>query len=110
MRKIIVLVLLCMFFMTPVFADNQESNYPYPVDEIPPGMEVIAGGEDGGYQIIVPKGSKIKKVGAQIIVEGTKEYVARVIDELRMQLEEVQDELKALKDEIRQLKSNQPEK
>lgn len=78
-------------FCAVVAALAQNNNAP----QVPEGMEVIQIGGSG--QLIVPKGAKTRKVGAQIIVEGTKEYMSRRFEEMEerfAKIEEAQDELK----------------
>ena len=53
--------------------------------DIPPWMEDIEDSSRGSY--LVPKGSKRKAVGSQIIVEPPSEYVARRIYEIEKRLE-----------------------
>lgn len=57
-----------------------QDNTPTP-KEIPVGMEEMRLGS--GATLIVPKGAKIREVGSQVIVEGTKEYMSRKFYELK---------------------------
>lgn len=76
--------------------------------KIPEGMEAIQIG--GSAKLIVPKGAKTRKVGAQIIVEGTKEYMARRFAELDKRITELEKREELLKKEIDALKKTTPNK
>ena len=89
------------------FYEGQEIS---PRMEIPPGMEEIQIG--GSAKLIVPKGAKTKKVGAQVIVEGSKEYMSRRFLEMEEKFnamekrqEELEKEIKALKSSLEEIKS-----
>jgi hypothetical protein len=71
--------------------------------EVPEGMEAIPIG-GGGSTLIVPKGAKTTKVGAQIIVEGTKEYMARMVEEMGARLDAMEKKQEELLNEIETLK------
>ena len=94
-QKIYLVILALLFWGGIAFAQTEKR-------EIPEGMEEIQIG--GSAKIIVPKGAKTRKVGAQIIVEGTKEYVARRFYELEVQLEEMKQKQIELEAEIKTLK------
>ena len=79
----------------------------YSPQDVPEGMEVVA--VTGGYKLIVPKGSKLRKVGAQIIVEGQKEYMSRHFEEMRKRFDEVTATIEELKEEIKVIKGEKPE-
>ncbi len=70
--------------------------------QIPEGMEAVQIG--GSAQLIVPKGAKTRKVGAQIIVEGTKEYMARQFSEMENRLTDLEKRLADAANEIEMLK------
>ena len=94
MSKLRWLLFLCLIVLFPVIVFGQnEVNQP-----IPEGMEAIRIGGSGW--LIVPKGAKTRKVGAQIIVEGTKEYMSRRFEEIDQRFEELekkqQDQLKEI--------------
>ena len=77
--------------------------------EVPDGMEVVPIG-GGGSQLVVPKGAKIRKVGAQIIVEGTKEYMSRMVSTLEERITKLEESQATLKKEVEVLKSKLNEK
>ncbi len=58
----------------------------------------------GSASLIVPKGAKTRKVGAQIIVEGTKEYMSRRFFEMDAQLKKIEARQTELEKEIETLK------
>jgi peptidoglycan hydrolase CwlO-like protein len=58
----------------------------------------------GGYRLLVPQGAKIRRVGAQIIVEEDKEYFSRRFYELSKELEDLKSQVKQLQEQINELK------
>ena len=72
-------LLLAILFL-PAAAAFAQDNTPTP-KEIPVGMEEVRLGS--GATLIVPKGAKIREVGSQVIVEGTKEYMSRKFSEMK---------------------------
>ena len=95
--KIFILIFTFLFTGAIVFAQTKR--------QIPKGMEVIKMG--GSAEIIVPKGAKTRKVGAQIIVEGTKEYVARRFEEMEERFTAIEQNQEVLRNEIKNLKGMQ---
>jgi len=96
------LVLIFVFF---VFASRGIAQQD---EEIPPGMEVI---KIGDARTIVIKGTKIKKKGDLLIVEGTKEFVARkfletdgTFSEMKVMEDKIRNEIEQLKKELEELK------
>lgn len=75
------------------------------VQNVPAGMEVIE--LNGSGQIIVPKGAKTRKVGAQIFVEGTKEYMSRRFEEMDERFAKIEKALEDLRKEIESSKAPQ---
>lgn len=67
----------------------------------PVGME--AGQVTPGYRLLVPKGAKIWRAGAQILVEGDKEYLSRRFFELSQEISDLKDQVKALQTQVDQL-------
>ncbi len=96
-----------MFFFSgiAVFAQS-EKKHEIPESQknqrIPEGMEEIQIG--GSAKLIVPKGAKTRKVGAQIIVEGTKEYMTRRFSEMEERLATIEKRQEDLTKEIETLK------
>lgn len=66
--------------------------------EIPEGMEAVRIG--GSAWLIVPQGAKTRKVGAQIIVEGSKEYMSRRFLEMDERLKKIEKNQEALQKEL----------
>ena len=66
--------------------------------EIPEGMEAVRIGGSGW--LIVPQGAKTRKVGAQIIVEGSKEYMSRRFLEMNERFEKIEKNQEALQKEL----------
>ena len=105
-RKFRVYVAVFVFFLSGATAFAQTEEIPVK-PEIPEGMEEIQLG--GSAKLIVPQGAKTKKVGAQIIVEGTKEYMARrfvALDKRLDALEESQKEMTAAIDALQKTLQN----
>jgi hypothetical protein len=95
MKKLNLLVLVfLLFFTVAVFAQNNLV--------IPKGMEAIQVG--GSAKVIVPKGALTRYVGSQLIVEGTKEYVARKVEEVEERLTKLEANQELLLKEVQSLK------
>ena len=90
----------CLFFSPVLLLAQNEENQN---QQIPEGMEEIQIG--GSAKLIVPEGAKTRKVGAQIIVEGTKEYMSRRFSKMRERLEAIEENQKNLADQIEALKA-----
>ena len=104
--KICTFVFVFFFLQTTVFAQNEERLTSQEIPqrtgpEIPYGMEEIQIG--GSAKLIVPKGAKTRKVGAQIIVEGTKEYMSRRFLETDERLEKIEKQQLELQEQIKAL-------
>lgn len=102
--KAFILALVFIFSAVIVFAQFSE-------EKVPKGMEVITIGGSG--QLIVPKGAKTRMVGAQIIVEGTKEYMSRRFEEMEERFakmeknqEDIKKEVESLQDLITKMPQN----
>ena len=87
--------MVLLFLNFAVFAES--------VQKVPEGMEAIRIG--GSAELIVPKGAKTRRVGAQIIVEGTKEYMSRRFSEMEKRLAAMEEGQKTLMKEIESLKN-----
>ncbi len=108
MKKISMFV--CMLFLSAFNLHAEETtastygvNPSTTTHQVPEGMEAIPIG-GGGSTLIVPKGAKTTKVGAQIIVEGTKEYMARMVEEMGLRLDAMEAKQAELIEEIETLK------
>lgn len=71
-------------------------------EEIPAGMEIIQVGD--GQRLYVPKGTKTKRIGAQLILEDNSEYVAKRFSEIEEDIKKLRAEVEAQAIEIEELK------
>ena len=96
MKKLRICFFILFFFLLnfTAFAES--------VQKVPEGMEAIQLG--GSAELIVPKGAKTRKVGAQIIVEGTKEYMSRRFSEMEARLAAMEKRQDDLIKEVKSLK------
>lgn len=90
------LVALFIFCALPGIAKEDKK------EEIPAGMEIIQVGD--GQRLYVPKGTKTKRVGAQLILEDNSEYTAKKLSEIEDDIKELQAKVEAQNLEIAQLK------
>ena len=81
--KIFSLIFLFLWVASLTWAQNQKKEEKENSD-VPEGMEVIH--VTNGYRLIVPEGAKTRRIGAQIIVEGTKEYMSRRLHDMENRL------------------------
>ncbi len=98
MKKSKIIIFICMFCILTMSAYAQSTLNR----EIPEGMEAVQIGGSGW--LIVPQGAKTRKVGAQIIVEGSKEYMSRRFFEMDERFEKIEKNQEDLKKEIGALK------
>lgn len=96
----IIAVLFCSSF---VFA-QQDPSANVQGGDVPEGMEVV--NVTGGYRLIVPEGAKTRRVGAQIIVEGDKEYYSRRFHELAQEIADLKAQLEKLQQQVSALQKN----
>lgn len=106
--------LLIGFFFLVVFVEKsvqgqarstEDFGYTHSQGEIPSGMEEIE--VSGGYRIIVPKGAKTRKIGAQLMIEGDAEYMARRFEEMDQEILRLKESVNNLQDRIEQLEEMQ---
>ncbi len=116
MPKTILMIFLLSLILNPAPLSAQEDTDSAALtsttgQEAPEGMEKIRLG--GSAELIVPKGAKTRQVGAQVIVEGTKEYMSRRFAEMETRLNALEErqtatekklteEIKMLRDELEQ--------
>ncbi len=102
------LLLFLTFFFIPVFSltvfAQQDQASVAQGGDVPEGMEVIQ--VTGGYRLIVPQGAKTRRVGAQIIVEGDKEYYSRRFHELSQEIIDLRAQIEELKRQVDDLKKS----
>ena len=90
------ILVIFLFVTVGVYAQTKVNQ------EVPEGMEAVQIGGSGW--LIIPKGAKTHKVGAQIIVEGVKEYMSRRFEDTDTRLEKIEKSLADLSQEIETLK------
>lgn len=97
-------IFICFFFLISSVCLGFEDDLNPPetiLSDVPVGMEAIQ--ITNGYRIIAPEGAKIKRVGAQIIVEGDKEYYSRRFHELTQEIKSLKESSSVLKNQIETL-------
>lgn len=103
MNKIcVILLLIASNLLTadiPVKAGGDDTNQ----QEAPGGMEIITVG--GGQQLILPKGTKMRRVGAQLIIEDNAEYVSERLWDLEKRIKKLESADEELKKQIQELKN-----
>lgn len=87
----------------PARAGDDDTNQQKP----PSGMEIINVG-GAGQQLILPKGTKMRKVGAQLIIEDNAEYVSERIWDLEKRINKLESASEELKKQIQELKNPAP--
>ncbi len=91
------LLLIFFFVFSSAFVVAQEETE----EEVPPGMEII---KINDTNVIAIKGTKIKKKGDLLVIEGTKEFVARKLLEIDSKFSKLEEKNKSLEKEINNLK------
>lgn len=99
MRILRFLFLILFLFSSACFAFEEDLNSrEEEFEDVPVGMEAFQ--VTNGHRIIAPIGAKIKKIGAQIIVEGDKEYYSRRFFELTQEIDTLKESISSLKDQV----------
>ena len=101
-RVILLFIVLNLFIANISIEANNNTNQQEP----PAGMEIINVGN--GQQLILPKGTKMRKIGAQLIIEDNAEYVSERIYNLEKRLEKLESANEKLKKQIEELKNPAP--
>lgn len=108
MKKILIFLLLSYFIFSTVKVFAREKGLGVTRQELPTGMENIKIGD--GQVLFVPKGTRVRRVGAQIIVEDNAEYAVErfiTLEERVKKIETAQEELKetitTLKDALQKI-------
>ncbi|MFA5060045.1 MAG: hypothetical protein WC676_05405 [Candidatus Omnitrophota bacterium] len=105
-RSIPFIFVVALLFTGAISFAQQEVTLP-PASSVnqpvPEGMEAVQIGASA--VLIIPKGAKTRKVGAQIIVEGTKEYMARKTFEIEERLLEIEKRQSDMAKDIESLKN-----
>jgi len=97
-------ILICVFFFISSICFGFEEDLDsqrIDSDDVPQGMEVVQ--ITSGSRILVPKGAKVKKVGAQIIIEGDQEYFSRRFQEVTQEIENLKGSVSVLQNQIEKL-------
>lgn len=76
-------------------------------EDIPAGMEVIKIGD--GQEILVPEGTKIRRIGAQLILEDTSAYFAKKFMEMENHFMKIEESLQELRQKIKDLEKKIPQ-
>ena len=96
MKNIAFFILIFIFLsIISVYAQEDEK------EEAPPGMELL---EMGAAKVVVPIGTKVRKVGSLIILENDSEYMSRRFLEMEKRLAELETKEEELKKEVERLK------
>jgi len=85
---------------------SQHHGYRYDKDGnliVPPGMELQ---KVGVADLLLPKDTKINKVGNRIIPEVLSEYTARKLLDIEKYFEKIENEQKAFKEKIKDLEDS----
>ncbi len=94
-------VFLFCCFLSSSFSWAQDQAAQESGPNVPVGMQVVQ--VTGGYRLLVPQGAKIRRVGAQVIVEDDKEYFSRRFYELSQEIEDLKSQIKQLQDLVVEL-------
>jgi hypothetical protein len=97
MKRAIFIFFCCVFLLLiPAYAQEADK------EEIPPGMERL---EMGAARVVVPIGTRVRKVGSLIILEDDSEYMSRRFLEMEQRLAELEEKEAELKKEVETLKA-----
>jgi len=111
MKNIFIAILLfaVLWFAPSVIAQDDDHSVER-IASSEPGMEIVQIG--GGQQLFLPEGTKLRRVGAQLIIEDNAQYMAErllALDERIKELEarenDLRDKLEELENTTKQLKS-----
>lgn len=70
-------------------------------EDTPPGMELIKVGN--GQEILVPQGTKIRRIGAQLILQDTSAYFAEKFIGMENHFMKIEESLQGLEQRIKDL-------
>jgi hypothetical protein len=105
LKKILAVVFLFSVVLVVCVVAQEEDNKVTPSGDTPPaGMEYLQ--ITDGYRVLVPKGTKLIKVGSSVVPEGIRAFTARRLLELEeriIALEKNEGELKQKCDRLQQL-------
>lgn len=102
-KTFIILLFIALSLLVPGnFAKAEDT--PTPLDP-PKGMEITNIGP-AGQQLILPKGTKMHKVGAQLIIEDNAQYIATRIWNLEKRMKELELTNEEIKKQLEELKKS----
>ncbi|MDD5466056.1 MAG: hypothetical protein PHP73_06955 [Candidatus Omnitrophica bacterium] len=106
MSKIFIILLFILLnpLVTNIPAEANDDNTDQ--QEPPSGMEIVTVGN--GQQLVLPKGTKMRKIGAQLIIEDNAEYVAERIWNLEKRVKKLEETNEELKKQVQELKNPAP--
>ncbi|MDD5347257.1 MAG: response regulator [Candidatus Omnitrophica bacterium] len=96
--KFLTACIVCFVFCLPMSAGAQEQE---DAGAVPPGMELI---KVGGTDILIPRGTKVTKKDALLILEPPEQFMARRILAMEEEIERLAQASRQLQQEIADLK------
>ena len=92
-----------VIFFILVFSEIAGRAQPRKEDEVPPGMEFI---KVGNNEILIPKGTKVTKKDAQLILEPPEQFWSRRIEGIEEEIAKLKDGEREIKKDIAELKQS----
>ena len=99
MKKLFFLILI--FILSTIFIIIVKAQEEL---EAPPGMEII---KIGDVRYIVPQGTKMRKQGGIVTLEGHNEYMARRFSDVEERLKVVEREIEELRSIVLRMQKGQ---
>ena len=107
MNKIyLIFLFIILNFIFSNISAQAEDNNSTPQDP-PKGMEIINIGP-AGQQLVLPQGTKMRKVGAQLMIEDNAQYIATRIWNLEKRMKELELSNADFKKQLEELKKALP--
>jgi cell division protein FtsB len=100
---VFLLFIVLNFFIGSISAEASDSNAEQK-ETFLPGMETKVIGSQG-QRLYLPRGTKLRKIGAQLIIEDNAEYVADRLWILKNRIKQLETENEELKKQIQDLKN-----
>jgi hypothetical protein len=88
---------------TDNYSTTMMGNSTVPPLEVGPGLEVI---QVGNVNVVVPKDSKVRKEGAQIVVEDISAYVGRKFVDMDKRFQDIEDRQVQMQQGLDQLQAS----
>lgn len=101
---ILILFIALNLLVTNISAKAEDTSTP---QDPPKGMEITNVGP-AGQQLILPKGTKMHKVGAQLLIEDNAQYIATRIWNLEKRMKELELTNEEIKKQLEELKKSLP--